>query len=135
MSDDYSEVHKRGSFVISGNEDDITKGIYALSANLSPDYNNRMFPVSDTSGCTAAGISSDDITAAKNSGSSYITCRSDGGWIYRTATDGNGITKQAWFTSKNYRADKDTLVGGTVYYRLSDDYISLNDKNLKLYVE
>ena len=134
-SDALTEVHKRGSFVISGMEGDITKGIYALSQNLVSSYRNHMLSVDDTAGCTAAGISDEAVTSARSKGIKYITPASDGGWMYRTATAADGITKQTWFTSKNYRTDTGASAIGTVYYRISDDYVTSEDSSLKFFIE
>ena len=135
VSDCYDNVFGRGSFAVSAGENDVTKGLCVVSEKIADFYKNTMVSLDDAEGLKAQGFAESDIASAKKSGAKYITAVSDGGMMHKTATDENGLTARSWFTSINYRADKKNLAGGSLYFRITDDYITEEDNNLVFFAE
>lgn len=124
-------------YSIAGDDLDYFKGLQAISKSLTG-YSSGFFHVDDKEGYTAYGITEEQATSVKNSGFSYISSSADGAWAYRTVTSSDGVTKNAWFTTRNKRVNTTSSyldIVGQIYFRLVDETITAEDNTLIVTVE
>ena len=98
---------------------------------------SSMVHVDDTKGYTGMGITDSQAAAAKAEGYSYVSTDVDGAFMYKNVTDSDGITKNAWFTTKNKRCSSASYsdLGGYMYFAVTGDEITAEDNTLYLTVE
>ena len=104
-------------------------------ANYSS-YNSPLYHVDDVEGWLAAGITQEHVDAAIENNISYVTKNVDGAWMYQEFTDAEGITKQAFYSPKNYRHNSSNAkINSNIYFRLTDETFTTDDNNVVVAVE
>ena len=124
-------------YSFAGDDLDYCSGLQALSDSVDSSYTSGLFHVDDTA-ALSYGITSEQITTVKGEGFSYIANGVDGAWAYRTVTDSDGVTKNAWFTTRNKRVNTTSThldIEGQIYFGLTDDTITADDNELIVTVE
>jgi len=124
-------------YSVSDSEGDDQSGLCCTATHNMETYNNILYHVDDVEGWKAGGISEATVASAKSNGNSYVTYRYDGAWMYKNYTDANGETRTAFYAPKNYREIKmgGHQVNGNIYFRLLDDTITSDDKEVTITVD
>ena len=126
---------KVGKSVTASADNNVTGNGLVATEKANSSYDNTLVSVDDKTAYEAAGFTSSDATSAKNAGCSYMSVSGvDGSWKYQEFTDKNGVTKNAFYSPKNWRK-KDGAVNTNVYFRLTDDTIVGDDSDLVIAIE
>lgn len=122
---------KDAIYTLSANGDDESYGLYALNVK------QPIVDINDKQSILDLGIDEKSYELAKNAGYKYVTSSSDGAWNYKTVTDADGITKNAWFTTKHARFinGEPRQLGGYIYFGVSNNVITKDDSELIVTVE
>ena len=142
-SDNLFDKYKdKGVYAYCSSEGDVENGLLQFdgSASITPNYNGmpncRLVDVDDEEAAAELfGDSAGDITAAaKSAGLQYAANNVDGGVMHKAAASSDGETKDAWFTTRYYRSTAGAQQG-FIYFRLTNDAITVNDNDVYLLIE
>lgn len=121
------------------------KGVYISASNpaagigLSANLSNRLYDFSDSTDVEDFGTSLSNkktIDQIKELGFNYATLgTSDGGVKISSATSGDGITKDTFFTTKNHRNSTSYNIGGNMYFAVTSDTITSEDDDVYVLIE
>ncbi len=114
---------------------DVLNGLQCTAYHNTPDYDNRLYHISDTQGWLEAGFTQQNIEDAISAGCEYVTSQVDGGWMYDSTTDAAGVTKDAFYVPLNYRPNSANAVNSNIYFKLVDDTITENDNEIIFVIE
>lgn len=113
---------KNNYYIIAQRNSDLKNGI----ANYHDyDEGNVMFNVYDYSDqeLIDKGISQEVINYAVSNGYDYVGKNTDSGWVYKEATDSDGVTKTAWYSTK-YVRHNNNITGGYIYFAVDNPHIN-----------
>jgi len=113
---------KNNYYIIAQRNSDLKNGI----ANYH-DYEDGhlMFNLYDYSDqeLLDKGISQETINYAVSNDYEYVGKNGDSGWVYKEATDSDGVTKTAWYSTK-YVRNNNEITGGNIYFAIDTPLIN-----------
>ena len=132
----FEKFADKGIYTYASQTGDTEYGIRVLSNVTDPAYDYMLYSIDDTEGWTAAGITEETVNAAKSNSCKYVAAVKDGCWKYAAMADGNGVEKDTWYTTKNYRnSGSYRVIGGNIYFGLYNTEITPADKSLTFLIE
>ena len=140
LCSDYSDFEffdENSVYCFPGEGQDYYMGLRALSENVD-NYSSKLFHVDDAEAIGYKDITAEQVAEVKKAGYSYIANAVDGAFTYKTVTDTTGVTKNAWFTTKNKRVNTTssyTGIAGQIYFRLTNDTITADDNEVIFTIE
>jgi len=128
-----SQLSERISVYADNNVED--GGIICTEKANYSTYNSTLYHVEDVESWTKAGIKQETVDAAIENGIEYISPGVDGAWKYEEFTDADGVTKTAFYAPRNYRNSTGAKINSNLYFRLTDETITDEDKNIIVALE
>ena len=126
----------KGIYAVASSAGDTESGLRVLSGKIDTEYDYTLYLPDDTDGWSAAGITEETVAAAQANNCKYVSQAKDGAWNYSTAADKTGLTKDVWYTTRNYRnTGSYRVIGGNIYFGLNNAIITPTDKNLTFFIE
>lgn len=120
-------------YAFAGGKDDYARGLATYTDRakmISIDDEDALYKEFD--------VTTEQATEYKNAGFYYVTEINDNSWLYKSVADTDGITKNAWFTTRCKRVNTTsatTDLPGYIYFSVTNDVIVESDKQLIITIE